>query len=98
MSISTIIAASIILVILITEFENFGIAQSQLSNTTSSLTPPQKAAMCNPNNPKLKFGSKICRQIIRQQHWQRTLLEGDPEQEMRFYCHALLYHHQTHRQ
>ena len=65
MSITTIIAASIILVILITEFENFGIVQSQLSNTTSSLTPPQKAAMCNPNNPKLKFvnstGSKICR-------------------------------------
>ena len=64
MSITTIIAASIILVILITEFENFGIAQSQLSNTTSSLTPPQKAAMCNPNNPKLKFvnstESKIC--------------------------------------
>jgi Tfp pilus assembly major pilin PilA len=64
MSITTIIAASIVLVILITEFENFGIAQGQVTNNTSSLTPHQKAAMCNPNNPKLKFvnstESKIC--------------------------------------
>ena len=64
MSITTIIAASIILVILIREFENLGIAQGQVSNTTSSLTPQQKTAMCNPNNPKLKFvnstESKIC--------------------------------------
>ena len=51
----------------ITEFGNFGVAQGQLSNSTSSslsLTPQQKATMCNPNNPKLKFvnstGSKIC--------------------------------------
>jgi hypothetical protein len=46
MSITTIIAASIVLVILITEFGNFGIAQGQLSNSTSSslsLTPQQKA-------------------------------------------------------
>jgi hypothetical protein len=68
MSITTIIAASIVLVISITEFGNFGVAQGQLSNSTSSsslsLTPQQKAAMCNPNNPKLKFvnstESKIC--------------------------------------
>ena len=64
MSITTIICASIVLVILITEFENVGSAQGQASNTTSSLTPQQKAAMCNPNNPKLKFvnstESKIC--------------------------------------
>jgi hypothetical protein len=62
MSIATIIAASIVLIMLITEFETFGIAQGQVSNT--SLTPQQKAAMCNPNNPKLKFvnstESKIC--------------------------------------
>ena len=53
----------------ITEFGNFGVAQGQLSNSTSSslslsLTPQQKATMCNPNNPKLKFvnstESKIC--------------------------------------
>jgi hypothetical protein len=67
MSITIIIAASIVLVVSITEFGNFGIAQGQLSNSTSSslsLTPQQKAAMCNPNNPKLKFvnstESKIC--------------------------------------
>jgi hypothetical protein len=68
MSITTIIAASIVVsVISITEFGNFGIAQGQLSNSTPSslsLTPEQKAAMCNPNNPKLKFvnstESKIC--------------------------------------
>ena len=64
MSITTIICASIVLVILITEFENVGSAQGQATNTTSSLIPQQKAAMCNPNNPKLKFvnstESKIC--------------------------------------
>ena len=67
MSITTIIAASIVLVISLTEFGNFDVAQGQLSNSTSSslsLTPQQKAAMCNPNNPKLKFvnstESKIC--------------------------------------
>jgi hypothetical protein len=70
MSITTIIAASIVLVISITEFGNFDVAQGQLSNSTSSssssssLTSQQKAAMCNPNNPKLKFvnstESKIC--------------------------------------
>ena len=68
MSITTIIAASIVSVLSITEFGNFGVAQGQLSNSTSSsslsLTPQQKAAMCNPNNPKLKFvnstESKIC--------------------------------------
>jgi hypothetical protein len=67
MYVTTIIAASIVLVVSITEFGNFGLAQGQLSNRTpslSSLTPQQKAAMCNPNNPKLKFvnstESKIC--------------------------------------
>jgi hypothetical protein len=67
MSITTIIAASIVSVISITEFGNFGVAQGQLSNSTLSslsLTLQQKAAMCNPNNPKLKFvnstESKVC--------------------------------------
>jgi hypothetical protein len=66
MSITTIIiAASIVSVISITEFGNFGIAQGQISNSTpSSLTPQQKAAMCDPNNPKLNFvnstESEIC--------------------------------------
>ena len=58
-SITTIIRASIVLVILITEFENVGGAQGQVSNSTSSsipsLSPQRKAAMCNPNNPRLKF-------------------------------------------
>jgi hypothetical protein len=55
-SIIIILTASILLVVSITEFGNFGIAQGQGSNSTSSLlTPQQKAAICNPNNPKLKF-------------------------------------------
>jgi hypothetical protein len=68
MSATIIIAASIVLVISITEFGNVSVAYDQGSNSTSSslppLTPQQKAAMCNPNNPKLKFvnstESKIC--------------------------------------
>jgi hypothetical protein len=67
-SITTIIRASVVLVILITEFENVGGAQGQVSNSTSSfipsLSPQRKAAICNPNNPRLKFvnytESKIC--------------------------------------
>jgi hypothetical protein len=62
-SITTIIRASIVLVILITEFENVGGAQGQASNSTSSsipsLSPQRKAAMCNPNNPRLKFVNYI---------------------------------------
>jgi hypothetical protein len=67
MSTTIIIAASIVLVTSITEFGNVSFAFGQGSNSTSSLpslTPQQKAAMCNPNNPKLKFvnstESKIC--------------------------------------
>jgi hypothetical protein len=64
-----IIAASIVLVTSITEFGNVSVAYGQGSNSTlssslSPLTPEQKAAMCNPNNSKLKFvnstESKIC--------------------------------------
>ncbi len=49
----------------LTGFANFGIgiAQGQV-NSASSLTPQQKAAMCNPNNPKINFvnstESEIC--------------------------------------
>jgi hypothetical protein len=55
-------------VLTLTDFGKFGVAQGQ-SNTTSlslslSLTPEQKAAMCDPNNPKLNFvngtESRIC--------------------------------------
>jgi hypothetical protein len=68
MSATIIIAASIVLVISITGFGSVSVAYGQGSNSTSSslspLTPQQKAAMCNPNNPKLKFvnstESKIC--------------------------------------
>jgi hypothetical protein len=49
-SITVILAASILLVTL-PEFGNSGIAQGQGNNMTSpSLTPQQKAAMCNPND------------------------------------------------
>jgi hypothetical protein len=60
----TIILAATIVTVALTEFGNFGIAQGQVSNSTSSLTPEQKAAICDPSNPKLKFvnstESKIC--------------------------------------
>jgi len=59
MSITTIIAVSIVSIVSIPEFRNFGIAQGQV-NITSSLTPQQKAA----SNPKLNFvnttESEIC--------------------------------------
>jgi hypothetical protein len=49
-SITVILAASILLVTL-REFGNSGIAQGQGNNMTSqSLTPEQKAAMCDPND------------------------------------------------
>jgi hypothetical protein len=57
-----ILAASIVLA----EFVTFGFAQGQRGNSTTSsaLTPQQKAAICNPGNPKLNFvngtESKIC--------------------------------------
>jgi hypothetical protein len=52
-------------IITLTGFGNFGIAQGQ-SNVTSSLTPEQRDAICNPNNPLSKLNpvntteSKIC--------------------------------------
>ncbi|MFL6398064.1 MAG: hypothetical protein ACJ72J_00590 [Nitrososphaeraceae archaeon] len=60
----TIILAASILSVALTEFGNFRIAQGQGNNITSSLTPQQKAAICDPSNPKLNFvnttESKIC--------------------------------------
>ena len=57
---ATIFAVSV--VVTLTQFGIFGIAQGQVNIT--SLTPEQKAAICNPNNPKLKVvnttESKIC--------------------------------------
>ncbi|MFL6369430.1 MAG: hypothetical protein ACJ72F_01190 [Nitrososphaeraceae archaeon] len=58
-----ILAASI--VIALTGSGNFGTAQGQV-NSTSELTPEQKAAICDPNNPSSKLDhvntteSKIC--------------------------------------
>ena len=56
LSIVIILAAAIVT---LTEFGSFGIAQGQ-----ANLTPEQKAAMCDPDNPKLKFvngtESRIC--------------------------------------
>jgi hypothetical protein len=49
MVIFTIFAATIVT---LTGFGNFGIAQGQV-NSTSELTPEQKAAICDPNNPKI---------------------------------------------
>ena len=57
-------------VLTLTDFGKFGIAQGQ-SNTTSpslslSLTPEQKAAICDPNNPSSRLNpvntteSRIC--------------------------------------
>src|SRR5919197_6722639 len=59
------LAASMVIVTL-AKFGNFGIAQGQGSLTIGNMTitPEQKAAICNPNNPKLNFvnttESKIC--------------------------------------
>jgi hypothetical protein len=56
LTIEIILAATIVI---LTELGNFGIAQGQ-----GNLTIEQKAAICNPNNPKLKFvnttESRIC--------------------------------------
>ena len=67
-AIIVILAASTLLIL--TDFEKPGIAQGQLNTTSSSsslsLTPEQKAAICDPNNPSSKLNpvntseSKIC--------------------------------------
>ena len=59
LSVLTILIILTASIVTLTQFGNFGIAQGQ-----GNLTAEQKAAMCNPNNPKLKFvngtESKIC--------------------------------------
>ena len=67
-AIIVILAASTLLIL--TDFKKPGIAQGQLNTTSSSsslsLTPEQKAAICDPNNPSSKLNpvntteSKIC--------------------------------------
>lgn len=53
-----VMIAAVVTTIIITGIETFNVTHAQL------LTPKQKAAFCNPNNPKLKFvnstESKIC--------------------------------------
>ena len=66
-AIIVILTASTVLTL--TDFGKFGVAQGQ-SNTTSSsslsLTPEQKAAICDPNNPSSRLNpvntteSRIC--------------------------------------
>src|ERR687886_361256 len=65
LSMLTILAA--IMVTTLTDFAKFGVAQGQSNGTSSlSLTPEQKDAICNPNNPESKLNpvntteSKIC--------------------------------------
>jgi hypothetical protein len=61
MSITIILAASIVLVISITEFENVSVVYGQGGNSTSSLTPQEKAAICDPNDKSVNATeSKIC--------------------------------------
>src|SRR5689334_11491235 len=63
-SITIILAASIVLVISITELGNISVVYGQGGNSTSSLsslTPQQKAAICNPNDKSVNTTeSKIC--------------------------------------
>ena len=65
MIISIVFTATII--ITLTGFANFGVAQGQANYVTSSSSTPQhKDAICNPNNPSSKLDfvntteSKIC--------------------------------------
>jgi 6-phosphofructokinase len=64
-SIVMILAASIVATATLIVLRNMGIAQGQ-TNVTFSLTPDQKAAICDPSNPLSKLNpvntteSKIC--------------------------------------
>jgi hypothetical protein len=67
---TTLIILAAITVTTLTGFAKFGIAQGQANDTSSSssssLTPEQKDAICNPNNPLSKLNpvntteSRIC--------------------------------------
>jgi hypothetical protein len=62
--IATIVILAVSIVVALTDFGIFGIAQGQANDT--SLTPEQKDAICNPNNPASKLNpvntteSRIC--------------------------------------
>jgi hypothetical protein len=59
-SITIMLAASILSVVLV-EFGNIDVAQGQSNTTSSSLTPQQKAAMCNPSDKFINdTESSIC--------------------------------------
>ena len=66
---TTLIILAAITVTTLTGFAKFGLAQGQTNDTSSSsssLTPEQKDAICNPNNPLSKLNpvntteSRIC--------------------------------------
>ena len=61
-STTIILAASTVIMLMLIQSGIFGIAHGQAN--IRSITPQQKAAMCDPNNPKLKVvnmtESKIC--------------------------------------
>jgi hypothetical protein len=79
-SITIILVASIVLITL-PEFGNSGIAQGQGNNMTSpSLTPQQKAAMCDPNDKFVNdTESSVCGIPPTQQPRQRQQIRR-PEQ------------------
>ena len=64
MAIIVILTASTVLTL--TNFGKFGVAQGQSNTTSSSSTPEQKAAICDPNNPSSRLNpvntteSRIC--------------------------------------
>jgi hypothetical protein len=64
--IGIVIILAVSVVVALAQFGIFGIAQGQGNLTIGNLTltPQQKAAICDPNNPKLKVvnttESKIC--------------------------------------
>ena len=69
LSVILISLVTTVTIVTITGSGIFGVAHGQGSNSTtssslSSLTPQQKAAICDPNNPKLNFvnttESKLC--------------------------------------
>jgi hypothetical protein len=65
--IAIIIILTATTVLTLTDFGKFAVAQGQLNTTSSlSLTPEQKAALCDPNNPSSRLNpvntteSRIC--------------------------------------
>ena len=62
MCLNIIVFAATIIMVSLTGFAKFGTVQGQADST--SLTPEQKAEMCDPSNPKLNFvngtESEIC--------------------------------------